>query len=190
MNPDVIDLAKVFAGLDDYWSPRVVAVANGQYLKIARVKGELVWHAHADEDELFMVWRGVFGLRYRDGREVILRPGEVHVVPRGVEHLPFAREEALILFFEPATTRQRRNRANRGASAAASRPAPPTASAPRSVGRTPHRSARWPPGSENSSPPMYTDGTMKATSSRLSAKPSTRLGVSGEAPSIPKAPRP
>jgi mannose-6-phosphate isomerase-like protein (cupin superfamily) len=101
---DVIDLEREFAEVADYWSPRVVAAANGQYLKIARVKGELVWHAHAGEDELFMVWRGVFGLRYRDGREVILRPGDVHVVPRGVEHLPFAEEEALILFFEPAST--------------------------------------------------------------------------------------
>lgn len=101
----VIDLEQEFAAVADCWSPRVVAAANGQYLKIARVKGELVWHAHAEEDELFMVWRGVFGLRYRDGSEVILRPGDVHVVPRGVEHLPFAEEEALILFFEPESTK-------------------------------------------------------------------------------------
>jgi mannose-6-phosphate isomerase-like protein (cupin superfamily) len=102
---NVANLDREFAEVTDYWSPRVVAAANGQYLKIAQVKGELVWHAHAEEDELFMVWRGVFGLRYRDGSEVILRPGDVHVVPRGVEHLPFAEEEALILFFEPASTR-------------------------------------------------------------------------------------
>ncbi len=94
-----------FQQVTDYWSPRVIAEANGQYLKIARVKGELVWHAHAEEDELFMVHRGVFGIRYRDGREVILRPGDIHVVPRGVEHFPFAEDEALIVFFEPAATR-------------------------------------------------------------------------------------
>jgi mannose-6-phosphate isomerase-like protein (cupin superfamily) len=102
---NIVNFDKEFAEVADYWSPRVVAAANGQYLKIARVKGQLVWHAHADEDELFMVWRGVFGLRYRDGSEVILRPGDVHVVPRGVEHLPVAPEEALILFFEPEATR-------------------------------------------------------------------------------------
>ena len=102
---ELSDFGREFAQVTDYWSPRVVAIANGQYLKIARVKGELVWHAHAEEDELFMVHRGAFGLRYRDGREVILRPGDFHLVPRGVEHLPFAEEEALIIFFEPAATR-------------------------------------------------------------------------------------
>ena len=94
-----------FAKVTDYWSPRVIAIANGQYLKIARVKGELVWHSHADEDEMFMVHRGAFGLRFRDGSEVILRPGDVHVVPRGVEHLPFATEETLVVVFEPAATK-------------------------------------------------------------------------------------
>jgi mannose-6-phosphate isomerase-like protein (cupin superfamily) len=102
---EIANLDREFAAVTDYWSPRVVALANGQYLKIARVKGELVWHSHAEEDELFMVHSGVFGLRYRDGREVILRPGDVHVVPRGVEHLPFAEEEALIMFFEPVSTK-------------------------------------------------------------------------------------
>jgi mannose-6-phosphate isomerase-like protein (cupin superfamily) len=91
--------------ITELWSPRVVGVANGQFLKIARVHGELVWHSHADEDELFMVYQGEFGLRYRDGREVLLRPGDIHVVPRGVEHLPFAKDEALIMFFEPASTK-------------------------------------------------------------------------------------
>jgi mannose-6-phosphate isomerase-like protein (cupin superfamily) len=91
--------------ITELWSPRVVGVANGQFLKIARVQGELVWHSHADEDELFMVYQGEFGLRYRDGREVLLRPGDIHVVPRGIEHLPFANSEALIMFFEPASTK-------------------------------------------------------------------------------------
>jgi mannose-6-phosphate isomerase-like protein (cupin superfamily) len=103
--PAIVNLDEAFRQVADYWSPRVIAIANGQYLKIARVKGELVWHAHAEEDELFMVHRGRFGIRYRDGREVILQPGDIHVVPRGVEHFPFATEEALIAFFEPAATR-------------------------------------------------------------------------------------
>ena len=100
-----VDLDAEYKQVTEFWSPRVVGMANGQYLKIARVKGELVWHSHADEDELFMVYKGIFGLRYRDGTEVLLRPGNVHVVPKGVEHLPFALEEALIMFFEPATTK-------------------------------------------------------------------------------------
>ena len=101
----IVNLDAEYSRVTEHWSPRVIAIANGQYLKIARVKGELVWHSHADEDELFMVYKGAFGLRYRDGREVILRPGDVHVVPRGVEHLPFAAEETLVMFFEPAATK-------------------------------------------------------------------------------------
>jgi mannose-6-phosphate isomerase-like protein (cupin superfamily) len=101
----IVNLDAEYEQVTEYWSPRVVGVANGQYLKIARVKGELVWHSHADEDELFMVYKGVFGLRYRDGSEVLLRPGDMHVVPRGVEHLPFAEEETLVMFFEPAATK-------------------------------------------------------------------------------------
>ena len=100
-----INLDAEFAKVTEYWSPRVVAIANGQYLKIARVKSELVWHAHADEDELFMVHRGAFGLKFRDGSQILLRPGDVHVVPRGVEHLPFAEEETLVVIFEPAATK-------------------------------------------------------------------------------------
>jgi mannose-6-phosphate isomerase-like protein (cupin superfamily) len=104
MTPTV-NLDAEYARVTEHWSPRVVGIAHGQYLKIARAKGELIWHRHANEDELFMVYKGAFRLRYRDGREVILKPGDVHVVPRGVEHLPFATEEALIMFFEPAATK-------------------------------------------------------------------------------------
>ena len=105
MTMPVLNLDAEFDRVTDFWSPRVVATANGQYLKIAKAKGELVWHAHAEEDELFMVYRGAFGLRYRDGSEVVLKPGDVHLVPRGVEHLPFAEDETLIMFFEPAATK-------------------------------------------------------------------------------------
>ena len=92
-----------FAAVTEYWSPRVIAEANGQYVKIARVEGELVWHAHAEEDEFFLCQRGVFGLRFRDGSQVLLKPGDFHVVPKGVEHLPFTvGGEAQVLFVEPA----------------------------------------------------------------------------------------
>jgi len=99
------NLDREFDAVVDLWSPRVVAAANGQYVKIARVEGELVWHAHAGEDEFFLCRKGIFGLKFRDGSEVRLSPGDFHVVPRGVEHLPFTvGGPAEVLFVEPAGT--------------------------------------------------------------------------------------
>lgn len=98
-------LAREFEAVTEHWAPRVIADANGQFVKIAKVRGEFVWHAHADEDEFFLVCRGTFVLRFRDGSAVVLREGDFHVVPRGVEHLPIAPEGAWILFVEPAATR-------------------------------------------------------------------------------------
>ncbi len=97
-------LAQEFEAITEYFSPRVVAMANGQYVKLAKVKGEFVWHAHAQEDEFFLVHRGTFILRYRDGPEAVLKAGDFHVVPRGVEHFPYAPDEAWIMFVEPAGT--------------------------------------------------------------------------------------
>lgn len=94
-----------FAAITDYWSPRVIADANGQFVKIAKVKGEFVWHTHADEDEFFLVHKGTFHILYRDGRRIVLRPGDFHVVPRGVEHNTAAPEECWVMFVEPAATR-------------------------------------------------------------------------------------
>jgi mannose-6-phosphate isomerase-like protein (cupin superfamily) len=97
-------LAREFDSITELFSPRVIAIANGQYVKLAKVKGEFVWHAHAEEDEFFLVHRGTFILRYRDGSEAVLEAGDFHVVPRGVEHFPYAPEEAWIMFVEPAST--------------------------------------------------------------------------------------
>ncbi len=94
-----------FAAIGEHWSPRVVAAANGQYLKLAKVKGEFVWHSHAGEDELFLVHRGTLAIHYREGGPVVLREGDFHVVPRGREHRPVAEEECWLLLFEPAATR-------------------------------------------------------------------------------------
>jgi mannose-6-phosphate isomerase-like protein (cupin superfamily) len=102
--PSVGHLAREFEAITEYFSPRVVAMPNGQYVKLAKVKGEFVWHAHAEEDEFFLVHRGTFVLRYRDGTEAVLNEGDFHVVPRGVEHFPYAPEEAWIIFVEPAST--------------------------------------------------------------------------------------
>ncbi|MEM6783382.1 MAG: cupin domain-containing protein [Bacteroidota bacterium] len=95
-----INLADKFAALDGLWEPRVIAELNGQAVKVARVQGEFVWHTHDDIDELFWVVRGRLRIEFRD-RAVELGPGEVCVVPRGVEHRPVAEEETEIVLFEP-----------------------------------------------------------------------------------------
>ena len=99
----VVDLDAVFAGISTYWDPHVAGELNGQYVKCAKVKGEFVWHHHADEDELFLVHRGQLELRFRD-RTLTLGPGQFAVVPRGIEHQPVARDEVHLVLFEPAST--------------------------------------------------------------------------------------
>ena len=99
------NLDAAFGQLTELWSPRVVAAANGQYVKVAKVKGDFVWHAHADEDEFFLVHRGALTIRYRDRPDVVLRAGDFHVVPRGVEHNPFAADECWVVLVEPAETK-------------------------------------------------------------------------------------
>jgi len=99
------NLDAAFGQLTEFWSPRVVAAANGQYVKVAKVKGEFVWHAHADEDEFFLVHRGALTIRYRDRPDVVLREGDFHVVPKGVEHNPFAADECWVVLVEPAQTK-------------------------------------------------------------------------------------
>ena len=99
------NLDKEFAAVSELWSPRVVAAANGQYVKVARIKGEFVWHAHAEEDEFFLVRKGTLIIRYRDRPDVTLREGDFHVVPRGVEHMTASAEECWIVLVEPAATK-------------------------------------------------------------------------------------
>jgi mannose-6-phosphate isomerase-like protein (cupin superfamily) len=100
----VIDLHGAFDGVVEHWSPKVVACFNGQYLKVAKLQGEFVWHRHEHEDELFYVVRGRMRIQYEYGQEVALEPGSVHVVPRGVLHNPIADEECWIVLIEPVTT--------------------------------------------------------------------------------------
>ncbi|MEM1179480.1 MAG: cupin domain-containing protein [Acidobacteriota bacterium] len=98
-----INLAEKLSQFTEHWSPRIVAELNGQYVKLAKVQGEFVWHDHAHEDELFLILHGELTLRFRDG-EVTLRPGELYVVPSGVEHQPVAAEETHLMLFEPKAT--------------------------------------------------------------------------------------
>jgi mannose-6-phosphate isomerase-like protein (cupin superfamily) len=98
-----IVLAEKLAAIPGPWQPHVVAALNGQEVKLAKLEGEFVWHHHDDEDELFLVLSGRLEMELRD-RTVTLGPGEMIVVPRGVEHRPVAPVETAILLFEPAGT--------------------------------------------------------------------------------------
>ena len=100
---DKVNLAEKFARFADRWRPKIVGELNGQLVKLVRLQGEFVWHKHDAEDELFLVVRGRLTIRLRD-RDVHLDEGEFFIVPRGVEHLPVAEEEAQVLLFEPAST--------------------------------------------------------------------------------------
>jgi mannose-6-phosphate isomerase-like protein (cupin superfamily) len=101
---DKIDLTAAFARIQEHWRPRVAAELNGQEVKLAKFRGTFVWHRHAEADELFLVWRGRMRLEFRD-RAVELGPGQMAVVPRGVEHRTSADEEVEVLLLEPIDTR-------------------------------------------------------------------------------------
>jgi mannose-6-phosphate isomerase-like protein (cupin superfamily) len=106
-----IDIAEKFSLFSDYWRPKIVAQLNGQEVKLVKFKGEFVWHHHESEDELFLVWRGRMRVDFRD-RSVDLKEGEFLVVHRGVEHRTVAEEEAEVILFEPADTRNTGNITN------------------------------------------------------------------------------
>lgn len=99
-----IALDDKFALIHDYWQPRIVGELNGQEVKLVKLLGEFVWHHHEHEDELFLVHRGRLRMEFRD-HEVELGPGEMIIVPRGVEHRPVAEEVVEVVLFEPAGTR-------------------------------------------------------------------------------------
>jgi mannose-6-phosphate isomerase-like protein (cupin superfamily) len=98
-----VNLAAKLATFAEPWQPRVVAQFNGNDIMVARVKGEFVWHQHDETDDCFLVLQGRLRIQLRD-REVELGPGELFVVPKGVEHRPVADEEAHILLIEPSGT--------------------------------------------------------------------------------------
>lgn len=101
MNP--INLASKLASFQTHWDPKIIGELNGQQVKLVKLQGEFVWHAHADADELFLVLAGSLDMQYRD-RTVTVREGELVIVPRGVEHCPRADAETHVLLFEPAGT--------------------------------------------------------------------------------------
>lgn len=97
-------LVSEFDRVTDYWSPKVIGRVNDQLLKAAKLKGELVWHAHDSEDELFYIVKGTLRIEFDDGA-VDLDQGDFLTVPRGVRHNPVAREECWVLLIEPASTK-------------------------------------------------------------------------------------
>lgn len=103
-----VSLAEKLSLIGEYWRPKVVGELNGQEVKLVKFKGEFVWHQHECEDELFLVVHGSFRVEFRD-RIVPLAEGEFLIVPRGIEHRTVADDEAHVLIFEPAATRNTGN---------------------------------------------------------------------------------
>lgn len=97
---DIVDLKEKFTLFNDLWSPKIAGELNGQYVKLAKLKGEFVWHHHENEDELFLVVKGQLTIRLKD-RDIELGEGQFFIIPRGVEHMPVAEQECHVMLFEP-----------------------------------------------------------------------------------------
>jgi mannose-6-phosphate isomerase-like protein (cupin superfamily) len=99
----VVNLNEKMSSFIEHWSPKIIGELNGQLVKAVKFKGEFLWHHHEHEDEMFLVVRGQFTMRFRE-KDVIVRAGEFLIVPRGTEHMPVADEECHVVLFEPAST--------------------------------------------------------------------------------------
>ena len=102
LSPTTLEAA--FERVTEYWSPKVIGQVNNQLLKAAKLKGQLVWHAHDEEDELFFLVKGALRIEFEDG-PVDLQQGDFLTVPKGVSHNPVAQEECWVLLIEPASTK-------------------------------------------------------------------------------------
>jgi mannose-6-phosphate isomerase-like protein (cupin superfamily) len=98
-----INLKEKFAKFSEHWTPKILLKFDGYYIKAAKMKGEFVWHSHADVDEVFIVISGTLKILFRDG-ELLIKAGECFVVPKGVEHKPIADEEVFCLLIEKVGT--------------------------------------------------------------------------------------
>ena len=98
-----INLAEKLATFSEHWSPRIVSEFNGHDVMVVKVKGEFTWHSHADTDDFFLVLSGQLTIKLPD-RDVVLNPGELFVVPKGVDHCPVAEKEAEVMLIEPHGT--------------------------------------------------------------------------------------
>ena len=98
-----VNLNQKFSLIQDYWSPKIAGEINDSHVKLVKFKGEFVWHHHETEDELFLVVKGKLLIKLRD-RDVWLQEGEFVIIPKGIDHLPIADEEAHVILLEPKTT--------------------------------------------------------------------------------------
>ncbi|MFT5701391.1 MAG: mannose-6-phosphate isomerase-like protein (cupin superfamily) [Desulforhopalus sp.] len=96
----VVDIKEKLSLFNEHWSPKIIGELNGQYVKLAKLKGQFVWHQHENEDELFMVMKGKLIIRLKD-QDINLTQGQFFIIPRGTEHLPIAEEECHVMLFEP-----------------------------------------------------------------------------------------
>ncbi|WHX43031.1 cupin domain-containing protein [Mesobacillus sp. AQ2] len=106
-----VNISEKFSLFNDYWSPKIAGEINDMHVKFAKLKGEFIWHMHEHEDEMFLVMKGKLLLKFRY-KDVHLNEGEFIIVPKGVEHLPIAEEEADVIFFEPKSTLNTGNEQN------------------------------------------------------------------------------
>ncbi len=100
---NAVNVVNKFNLFQEYWSPRIAGELNDSYIKLAKLKGEFVWHHHENEDELFLVVKGKLLIKLRD-HDLRLEEGEFAIIPKGVEHCPVAEEEVHVILFEPKST--------------------------------------------------------------------------------------
>jgi mannose-6-phosphate isomerase-like protein (cupin superfamily) len=100
---NAVNLEEKLALVKEHWHPTIVGELNQDYIKVVKFRGEFVWHHHENEDEMFLVVKGTMRMRFRD-RDVLVRPGEFIIVPKGVEHMPVAEDEVHVVLIEPRTT--------------------------------------------------------------------------------------
>jgi mannose-6-phosphate isomerase-like protein (cupin superfamily) len=102
-----INLAQKFSLFTEHYQPKIIGEINDAYVKLVKLQGDFVWHHHENEDELFLVTQGELRMKVRENgveREIVIRPGEFIIIPRGVEHFPSADEETHVMLLEPKTT--------------------------------------------------------------------------------------
>lgn len=100
---DKINIKEKLNLFSEHWSPKILGEVNESYVKVAKLKGEFLWHTHQNEDEMFYVLKGLLIIRFRD-KDVILNEGEFIIIPKGIEHLPVAKEEVHVMLIEAKAT--------------------------------------------------------------------------------------
>ncbi len=99
-----ININQKFSLFNEHWSPKIIGQLNGQDVKLAKLKGEFIWHDHKNEDELFYIIKGSLQIEFRD-KMITLNEGEMLIIPKKVAHKPIAKDEVWVLLFEPTNTK-------------------------------------------------------------------------------------